>query len=88
MRPRLILKRSFQFASLGLAFPAVLVCWFGRLRTPYTLLAHAFALLPGIICDYLRVAFYRMTLSSCSADAHIGLGTVFAHPEASVGPLV
>ena len=88
MRPRLILKRSLQLASLVLAFPAALACWFGGLRTPYTLLAHAFALLPGIIGDYLRVAFYRMTLSSCSADSRIGFGTVFAHPEASVGPMV
>jgi acetyltransferase-like isoleucine patch superfamily enzyme len=83
-----MLKRSFQLVCLVLALPAALACGFGRLRTPYTFMAHSFALLPALIGDYLRVAFYRMTLRSCSADARIGFGTVFAHPEASVSPFV
>jgi virginiamycin A acetyltransferase len=88
MRPRLIFKRCFQLACLAATFPAALASGFGRWRAAYTFLAHSFALLPGIAGSYLRVAFYRMTLRSCSADVHIGFGTVFAHPQASVGPHV
>jgi virginiamycin A acetyltransferase len=88
MHPRLALKRSVQFACLALAFPAALASGFGRWRAMCAILAHSYALLPGIAGSYLRVAFYRMTLRSCSADVHIGFGTVFVHSQASVGPHV
>jgi virginiamycin A acetyltransferase len=88
MTARLMLKRFVQLICLALALPAVLLCGFGRWRAAYTLLAQAAAIVPGIVGDHLRVAFYRMTLRSCAADVHIGFGTVFAHPEASVGPHV
>ena len=88
MRTRLALKRSVQLVCLTLAFPAALACGFGRWSAAYALVAQSFAFLPGLPGDYLRVALYRMVLLSCSADARIGFGAVFAHPEASVGPFV
>ena len=43
------------------------------------------SLAPGLPGSYLRVAYYAMTLRSCSLDSHIGMGSFFAHPQASVG---
>lgn len=40
---------------------------------------------PGIVGSYLRVAFYRRTLRSCSPDCRIGYGTLFATPEVDIG---
>ena len=40
-----------------------------RVRTyshPFETCAHPFAFIPGVIGSYLRVAFYRMMLDSCS----------------------
>jgi virginiamycin A acetyltransferase len=88
MRARFLMRRCLQSVCLVLTFPAALACGFGRLRAAYTLLTHVASLLPGIIGSYLRVAFYRMTLRQCAADVHIGFGTIFAHPEASIGPFV
>ena len=67
-----------------IAFPLAAVCGFGRIQAIYTMGAHLCALAPGIAGDYLRVAFYRMTLEECSYAARISFGTYFAHREARV----
>ncbi|MDP5052352.1 MAG: hypothetical protein NWP69_01065, partial [Congregibacter sp.] len=43
------------------------------------------ALFPGLPGAFLRRAFYSLTLEHCSADCHIGFGSLFAHRQASVG---
>jgi virginiamycin A acetyltransferase len=88
MSARPLAKKVFHFISLVLMLPAALACGFGRIRNAYSLLTHAVALLPGLVGVYLRGAFYRMTLKECAPNVHIGFGTIFAHPEASVGPFV
>jgi virginiamycin A acetyltransferase len=47
--------------------------------------SHALSLIPGTIGIFVRRAFYRASLDSCSAESIIGFGTVFATCEASVG---
>lgn len=47
--------------------------------------AQLLALVPGSIGSYLRVAYYCMTLESCSAKGYIGFGTFIAHPETELG---
>jgi acetyltransferase-like isoleucine patch superfamily enzyme len=47
--------------------------------------SQAFALLPGVSGNFLRRAFYRMTLGRCGRGACISFGTVFSHPGARVG---
>lgn len=44
-----------------------------------------FALVPGKIGSYLRVAYYGVTLDSCARDVYIGFGSYFSHPQARVG---
>jgi virginiamycin A acetyltransferase len=88
MKPRHIIKRSAQAAALVLAFPAALLCGFGRVRLLYQLFAQMYALGPGIIGNYLRSAYYCMTLHDCSIDTTISFGTYFVHPDAIVGSFV
>lgn len=51
----------------------------------YTIFAHFVALLPGIIGDYARTAYYFMTLKRFSLDSRILFGSFIVHPEASIG---
>ena len=43
------------------------------------------SLVPGKLGIYLRHAFYRSALKRCDEDACISFGTIFSHPNASVG---
>lgn len=83
------MKRTLKFLvqglSLAVAFVPALLAGFGRFGATFTLGAHAFANLPGIIGDYLRIAYYRLTLDRCSLESRISFGSFFAHPRAEVG---
>jgi acetyltransferase-like isoleucine patch superfamily enzyme len=80
-----MIKRLVQGIALILAAPAGLLCGFGRFRAMFTIFAHIYSQMPGIIGDYLRIAFYKLTLEQCSLDSRISFGSFFAHPEARVG---
>jgi len=82
---RKILKRSGSAAALLLIFPCALLAAFGRFKGGFTFFAQALSLAPGLPGSYLRVAYYAMTLRSCSLESHIGIGSFFADPQASVG---
>jgi acetyltransferase-like isoleucine patch superfamily enzyme len=82
------LKAIFRMASLSVAFLPAAACLFGRLEAVFVFFAQAFAACPGIPGDYLRVAYYRLTLATCSASSRISFGTFFAHPEAKIGARV
>jgi virginiamycin A acetyltransferase len=43
------------------------------------------SLVPGTVGVYLRQAYYRMTLTHCAGDCHIGFGTVFSHRAIWIG---
>jgi acetyltransferase-like isoleucine patch superfamily enzyme len=77
-------KLILQGISLVVAFPAALLAGFGRFATTFTIGAHAYAQVPGIIGDYLRIAYYRLTLNRCSLESRISFGSFFAHPKAEV----
>lgn len=82
---RRYLKMFATGVALAFAFPWALLSGFGRFAGLFALSAHACALAPGIVGDYLRVAFYRLTLEQCSLDSRISFGSFFAHPNAMVG---
>jgi acetyltransferase-like isoleucine patch superfamily enzyme len=71
--------------ALVMVFPAAALSAFGRWELLYSLFAHAFALSPGVLGDYLRVAYYRLTLTECALSSRIEFGSFFAHPEARLG---
>jgi acetyltransferase-like isoleucine patch superfamily enzyme len=82
---RKLVKACVQAVFLVLAFFPALLSGFGRFKPVYTFFAHAFAGVPGGIGDYLRSAFYRMTLKSFDMSSRISFGSFFAHPEAQIG---
>ena len=83
-----IVKRAVSAVALVLVFPSACLTRFGRWHEPYVLFAQVFALGPGIIGSYLRVAYYKLTLESVGQDCHISFGTYFAHSKASLADKV
>src|SRR3712207_6341386 len=81
---RLLLKRTLQAIALLIAFPAGLVSAFGRMTPAFHFFAQAFAQLPGLPGNFLRAAFYRLTLTECSQDVTIAYGTFFSRQHARV----
>lgn len=85
-------KRAIKTLLHGLfllvALPAAALAGFGRWKIGYSIFAHLFALAPGIPGDYLRIAFYKLTLAECSLESRIQFGSFFAHPEAKLAPHV
>jgi len=67
------------------ALPAAALAGFGRWEMAYSVFAHLFALAPGVPGDYLRIAFYKLTLAECFLSSRIEFGSFFAHPQARVG---
>jgi acetyltransferase-like isoleucine patch superfamily enzyme len=78
------LKQLAQAISLLLVLPWAAVALFGRFRIGYDLGAHSLALAPGVIGDYLRIAYYRLTLRECSLFSRISFGSFFVHPETRI----
>lgn len=82
------IKRTVQGIALLLALPAATFTLFGRIQSVYSFFAHAFALSPGLPGNYLRAAYYKLTLRQCSIDVTIWFGTYFVEPDTTVGELV
>jgi virginiamycin A acetyltransferase len=82
---KMIAKRFLQSIFLCLALPAALLAGFGRMQVGFEFFAQAFALVPGLLGDYLRAAYYKLTLTACSLDCSIQFGSFFAHRQATVG---
>jgi len=84
-----MLKRTMKAVVhgffLALLLPAAALTGFGRLRTLFTMVAHACALVPGLPGDYVRIAFYRLTLRECSLYSRISFGSFFVEREVSLG---
>jgi acetyltransferase-like isoleucine patch superfamily enzyme len=82
------LKMIAQTVALVLLLPLYLVYWLFSLADKDKALAACsqfLSLFPGITGSYLRVAFCRLAMSECSADAFIGFGTLFSQQQTSIG---
>jgi hypothetical protein len=84
-----IIKRYLKLLAIGIAlvfaFPCALLSGFGRLKPVFTFFAHTFALAPGVLGDYIRIAFYRLTLKQCPLHSRVSFGSFFANPMADRG---
>ena len=76
-----VLKLAARGAALALVFPFAILSAFGRLRPGFSFCAELCALFPGLPGDYLRGAFYRLTLASCAWNSRISFGTFFSTPD-------
>lgn len=88
MSSRQLAKRSVQAVCLALVSPAALLCGFGRIRILFDCFAHSMAILPGVPGNFLRAAFYKLTLSDCSIDVDIWFGTFFSRRQVILAPHV
>ncbi len=82
------LKAILNGVFLALAFPMALLSLFGRIELIYVFFAQYCALVPGAPGDYLRIAYYKLTLEECALESRIQFGSFFAHPQARIGRLV
>jgi len=80
-----LVKSVLHGVCLALAFPPALLSGFGRADSVFLLFAQTFALVPSIVGDYLRIAYYKLTLEECALESRIQFGSFFAHPQAKVG---
>jgi acetyltransferase-like isoleucine patch superfamily enzyme len=76
---RTILKSLARLGALAIMFPCALLTAFGRWEPACQFFAQSVALFPGLIGDYLRSAYYYMTLEACSLNTQISFGSYFAH---------
>lgn len=83
-----VLKAILNGVFLALAFPMALLSLFGRIEIVYAFFAQYCALVPGALGDYLRIAYYKLTLEECALESRIQFGSFFAHPQARIGRLV
>ena len=82
---RKVIKGICWAAALVFTLPWAVFAVFGRFKAGFAFCAQALSLAPGLPGSYVRVAYYAMTLRSCSLESHIGIGSFFAHSQASVG---
>jgi virginiamycin A acetyltransferase len=82
---RRLLKQSVNLLARVSVLPLALTAGFGRFHEGFIFGAQLFALFPGIIGSYLRVAYYKLTLEHVGSDCHIAVGSFFAHSQSSIG---
>lgn len=85
------LKGIADLVALGLAAPlaavyGVVARFFpDRRETAFQACSQFVSLWPGPPGDFLRRAFYRLTLAGAAADCSIQFGTILATPEVDIG---
>jgi len=82
---RQILKLGLHGIFLVLALPWAALAGFGRFGATFNIGAHLASQVPGIVGDYYRVAYYKLTLKQCSLYGRISFGSFFAHSDAIMG---
>ncbi len=81
-------KNSSNLVALMVVAPLAAMAGFGRFTGTFRFGAQFCSLIPGLPGDYIRVAYYRLTLKSCSLDSRISFGSFFAHPDTVIGSKV
>ncbi|MFZ0314886.1 MAG: hypothetical protein WAL85_19440 [Candidatus Korobacteraceae bacterium] len=80
-----IIKHGLHGLFLVLALPTAVLAGFGRFATMFTVGAHSVAVIPGVVGDYFRIAYYKLTLKQCSMYSRVSFGSFFAHSDARLG---
>jgi acetyltransferase-like isoleucine patch superfamily enzyme len=80
-----IIKLGLHALFLVLALPAAALAGFGRFPATFTIGAHTAAVFPGVIGDYFRIAFYKLTLKQCSLYSRVSFGSLIAHADTVLG---
>lgn len=86
--PKRLLKVALQAVVAAWVWPAAALTGFGRWESMFSILAHVFALYPGVLGDYFRSSYYWLTLEQFPLSSRIQFGSFFSHPQAKVGAWV
>ena len=82
------LKKLLQTISLVSVLPLYIVYILSTLITdkdkPFGFFSQLLSLIPGTIGSYLRVGFYRLTMTHCAPDIYIGFATLFAQADTEI----
>jgi virginiamycin A acetyltransferase len=78
-------KAVVQALTLLIVLPFATLAGFGRFAFIFLVFAQLIALVPGLPGDYLRVAYYVLTLHRCSIHSRVSFGSFFAQSSATVG---
>lgn len=89
MNPVRVLKPACKAVARALAvtaaLPFALLAAFGRFSAGFQACGQLLALVPGLPGDYIRIAYYFLTLDKCSLDSRISFGSFFAQSWSNVG---
>jgi acetyltransferase-like isoleucine patch superfamily enzyme len=83
LKKLLVWTMSFLVWPLGVT-SSLTYRWFGK-EEIFGFSAKLLSLLPGRVGQYVRAAFYKMTLEESHYDLMVGFCSYFAHPTARVG---
>jgi len=76
---RKLLKSLVRFTAFVLVSPFIVLNMFFRSLTFFQGVGQLLAVIPGKVGWYLRMAFYRRTLTECSGRATMEFGSYFSH---------
>ncbi len=79
-------KFVVRMVALVVATPAALFAGFGRWEVAFQFFAQSLSVVPGLPGDYLRAAYYTLTLKQCSMSCRISFGSFFAQSATWIGP--
>lgn len=83
------IKKIFRIASvlctLPLILPTKIETKISRGEAVFSFCAHLLGVVPGIVGNYLRRAYYCHTLLFCSSSMDINFGSFFSHKDAEIG---
>lgn len=81
-----ILKNLLNSVSLVLVSPmfAVWRC-FGKKDSAFWTFSQFLSLFPGVLGNYLRKNFYRISMTRCDKDCNILFGTIFSQADTEIG---
>jgi len=82
---RSIAQAVARAAALLIVLPFATLTGFGRSALLFQTVGQFFSLMPVLPGDYLRVAYYVLTLRRCSIQSRVSVGSFFAHSSATVG---
>lgn len=82
------LKQAVAALFVLLAFPLVLLYRLFAVisdKKCFAGFSQFLSLFPGKFGSYFRIAFYRMTMTSCENEVVIGFGTLFSQQDTEIG---
>jgi virginiamycin A acetyltransferase len=86
---RRLAKSVLQLICIGIMLPAILIYRLQAIvlgsHEVFSGWSQLLSLIPGLTGVHLRSAFFRFTMNQCSAESHIGFGTIFPGAGVSVG---